>query len=322
MEHESNSLCVKSTSKFAIKSTPKFIFEATIDNEEDGIFLFGFSESVAIYNLEKDEILAEKNIADRVNDMVFFMHEAEPRILIGGNCSLLCLNIRLDEIFWTITGDNVTNVTTNGTTMFLAASEDYDIRFFDQDGKLQSEVSETGILSKLVHLHDDVFAYSIHENNFGVYQKEQKLWQKSGNSLELIGMKKEDGHLVCTLFTEKLVFFDCKSGVEMQTVQLQKPVKFMFPFESMAILVHSEGSISEIQPIQLHARQESPKRRVSKTPAISDGALPPAPVDYQIHFHETQSLMILKITSIDPKFRIRLAKLTNTKLLSKDLDFL
>lgn len=65
--------------------------------------------------------------------------------LVGGNCSILGFNNKGEDVFWTVSGDNVSALAfayiEHDPPEILAGSEDYAIRVFNNE-ELISEINE------------------------------------------------------------------------------------------------------------------------------------------------------------------------------------
>ena len=61
----------------------------------------------------------------------------DPVLFVGGNCSLQGFDVQGNEVFWTVSGDNVQaiafcDVDSDGTEELVVGSDDYCIRLFRQ----------------------------------------------------------------------------------------------------------------------------------------------------------------------------------------------
>jgi Bardet-Biedl syndrome 2 protein len=67
-------------------------------------------------------------------------------VVAGGNCSITGFDLRSEERFWTVTGDNVTALefldwNEDGEDELIAGSEDFSIRVF-KDEELIFDINE------------------------------------------------------------------------------------------------------------------------------------------------------------------------------------
>lgn len=90
-----------------------------------------------------------KDVPDGVNSVVvgIFGELTSPLALVGGNCSIQGFDASGGEIFWTVTGDNVStmafcDVDDDGSQELLVGSEDFEIRVFRSE-QVISETTET-----------------------------------------------------------------------------------------------------------------------------------------------------------------------------------
>lgn len=86
------------------------------DNKRD-ILLIGSSTSLQGYDVESNSDVFFKEVADGVNALAFgsLASHPQPMAMVGGNCSLQGFNALGAEVFWTVTGDNVSALTFRDT---------------------------------------------------------------------------------------------------------------------------------------------------------------------------------------------------------------
>ncbi|RWS14495.1 Bardet-Biedl syndrome 2 protein-like protein, partial [Dinothrombium tinctorium] len=110
----------------------------------------------------------------------------KPLAIAGGNCALQGFDMKGDDCYWTVTGDNITALTLfdiddDGMNELVVGSEDYDIRVFKEDA-IAYELSETDAITCLCPVGVDTFAYALANGTVGVYHKKERLWRiKSKN---------------------------------------------------------------------------------------------------------------------------------------------
>uniref|UniRef100_A0A1I8HC79 Bardet-Biedl syndrome 2 protein homolog n=1 Tax=Macrostomum lignano TaxID=282301 RepID=A0A1I8HC79_9PLAT len=85
--------------------------------------------------------------------------------LVGGNCSLTGYDRSGNDVFWSVTGDNVSSLSLcdflgSGGNELLVGSEDYEIRVF-QDDEIVQEITETEVVSCLCAIQGPMFAYGL-----------------------------------------------------------------------------------------------------------------------------------------------------------------
>ncbi|KAM9508831.1 BBSome complex member BBS2 isoform 4-T4 [Guaruba guarouba] len=111
---------------------------------------------------------------------------SSPLAIIGGNCALQGFDYEGNELFWTVTGDNVHSLALcdfdgDGKTELLVGSEDFDIRVFKQD-EIVAEMSETETVTALNPMCGSRFGYALSNGTVGVYEKTNRYWRiKSKN---------------------------------------------------------------------------------------------------------------------------------------------
>ncbi|VEL43426.1 unnamed protein product [Protopolystoma xenopodis] len=92
--------------------------------------------------------------------------DQSPIIIIGGNCAILGLDILGNEVFWTVTGDSVSAITTlcsknNTNKDLVVGSNDFDLRIFRKDA-IVSDITETGSKNQPVCLYS--YEYSLNND--------------------------------------------------------------------------------------------------------------------------------------------------------------
>lgn len=66
----------------------------------------------------------------------------------------------------------------------IVSSEDYNIRIF-QGNQLVAELVETEVVTKLIVLPENRFAYAVSNGTVGVYEKDVRLWRIKVKKSEL-----------------------------------------------------------------------------------------------------------------------------------------
>lgn len=104
------------------------------------LVLVGTPTSLMAYDVEENSDLFFKDIPDGVNALIFGRVPGiePPLAVVGGNCSIQGFDHEGNEVFWTVTGDNVTSlsfcdVENDGVNELLVGSEDHEIRIFQQE---------------------------------------------------------------------------------------------------------------------------------------------------------------------------------------------
>ncbi|XP_058849862.1 Bardet-Biedl syndrome 2 protein homolog isoform X2 [Acipenser ruthenus] len=129
-----------------------------------------------------------------------------PLAIIGGNCALQGFDHEGNDLFWTVTGDNVRSLclcdfTGDGNNELLVGSEDYDIRVFKED-EMMAEMTETETVTSLCHMHGSRFGYALANGTVGVYDRTARYWRiKSKNQAMSIHAFDLNSDGVCELIT-------------------------------------------------------------------------------------------------------------------------
>lgn len=160
--------------------------DATDDCE---VLLVGTQTNLLAYNVEKNADIFYKDVPDGVNAMIFGLVPTieAPLAVVGGNCSIQGFNFEGNELFWTVTGDNVTSLAfcdadNDGQNELLVGSEDFEIRIFQQE-EVISEVTETDRVIDLAPIRMTLYGYALGNGTIGVYNRASRVWRvKSKNS--------------------------------------------------------------------------------------------------------------------------------------------
>ncbi|KAJ9455476.1 Bardet-Biedl syndrome 2 protein-like protein [Diplonema papillatum] len=145
--------------------------------------LIGTQTNLLAFNVEANSDLFYKEVQDGINTMTFGQVGTieSPLAVVGGNCSIQGFDKEGQELFWTVTGDNVTalalmDMHSNGLKELLVGSEDYEIRIF----KNEEVITETTETDKVIALHPmqgTRYAYALANGTVGVYDKHTRAWR-------------------------------------------------------------------------------------------------------------------------------------------------
>jgi len=157
------------------------------------VLMVGTQTSLMVYDVEENADLFFKEVHDGVNVIAFGQLPAieQPVCVVGGNCSVQAFDHEGNEIYWTVTGDNVSalafcDVDDDGMPELLCGTEDFEIRAFKQEDVLK-EITETDVVMRIEPLHKSRFAYALLHGTVGVYDKLSRAWRvKSKNRVNCI----------------------------------------------------------------------------------------------------------------------------------------
>nr|XP_006641485.1 PREDICTED: Bardet-Biedl syndrome 2 protein isoform X1 [Lepisosteus oculatus] len=150
--------------------------------------LVGSQTSLLAYDVHNNADIFYREITDGANAIVLgnLGDIPSPLAVIGGNCALQGFDHEGNDLFWTVTGDNVRSLvlcdfTGDGKNELLVGSEDFDIRVFKED-ELLAEITENETVTSLCHMHGSRFGYSLANGTVGVYDRTARYWRiKSKN---------------------------------------------------------------------------------------------------------------------------------------------
>ncbi|XP_055504634.1 Bardet-Biedl syndrome 2 protein homolog [Leucoraja erinacea] len=170
--------------------------------------LVGTQTNLLAYDVHNNSDVFYKEVADGANAVVLGQlgDISCPLAIIGGNCTLQGFDKEGNDLFWTVTGDNVRSLALcdfdgDGKKELLAGSEDFDIRVF-KNAEIVAEMSETEIITALCHMHGSRFGYALANGTVGVYDRATRYWRiKSKNHAMSIHAFDLNSDGVCELIT-------------------------------------------------------------------------------------------------------------------------
>lgn len=189
-DSEQNVRFLKINRKVSALTTGKFL-----DADDGDTLVVGTQASLLAYNVEKNSDIFYKDVPDGVNTMLFApapamkTSNAAPAqmVVVGGNCSLQGYGREGNELFWTVTGDNVramalSDVTGHGRDELVVGSDDFEIRAFQHEETVY-ECTETSAILALTAVQKQMFGYALQNGTVGVYKGKHRAWRvKSKNT--------------------------------------------------------------------------------------------------------------------------------------------
>ncbi|KAG8437672.1 hypothetical protein GDO86_008397 [Hymenochirus boettgeri] len=143
----------------------------------------GTQTNLLAYDVHNNSDLFYKEIADGANAVVLgnLGDIVSPLAIIGGNCALQGFDCSGEDLFWTVTGDNVRSLALcdfdgNGKKELLVGSEDFDIRVFKED-EILAEMSETETITALCPMYSSRFGYALSNGTVGMYDRTTRYWR-------------------------------------------------------------------------------------------------------------------------------------------------
>lgn len=157
------------------------------------VLMTGTQTALMVYDVEENADLFFKEVHDGVNVIAFGnIHAVEvPVCLVGGNCSIQAFDHEGTELFWTVTGDNVSalsfcDVNDDGVPELICGTEDFEIRVFHHEDVVK-EITETDVVIRVEPVYKCRFAYALMNGTVGVYDKLSRAWRvKSKNRVNCI----------------------------------------------------------------------------------------------------------------------------------------
>ncbi|KAG9467357.1 Bardet-Biedl syndrome 2 protein isoform X2 [Eleutherodactylus coqui] len=170
--------------------------------------IVGTQTNLLAYDVHNNSDLFFKEIADGANAVVLgsLGEIPSPLAIIGGNCALQGFDCRGNDVFWTVTGDNVRSLALcdfngDGKKELLVGSEDFDIRVFKED-EIVAEMTETETITAMCPMYASRFGYALSNGTVGVYERMSRYWRiKSKNLAMSIHAFDLNSDGVCELIT-------------------------------------------------------------------------------------------------------------------------
>uniref|UniRef100_A0A5F9D3A6 Bardet-Biedl syndrome 2 protein homolog n=1 Tax=Oryctolagus cuniculus TaxID=9986 RepID=A0A5F9D3A6_RABIT len=170
--------------------------------------LVGTQTNLLAYDVYNNSDLFYREVTDGANAIVLgtLGDISSPLAIIGGNCALQGFDHEGNDLFWTVTGDNVHSLALcdfdgDGKKELLVGSEDFDIRVFKED-EIVAEMTETEIITSLCPMYGSRFGYALSNGTVGVYDKTARYWRiKSKNHAMSIHAFDLNSDGVCELIT-------------------------------------------------------------------------------------------------------------------------
>lgn len=135
------------------------------------------------YDVDENKEVFFKEVEDGVEAVMIgrIGGSEHPLALVGGNCTIQGFDHTGEDAYWTVTGDNVSamslcDVDQDGQHELLVASEDFEIRIF-QDEEVISEHAETGRVLALAPLVRTLYGYGLEDGTVGVYDRDVRKWR-------------------------------------------------------------------------------------------------------------------------------------------------
>eukprot|EP01041_Mallomonas_annulata_P010049 gene10049-20934_t len=164
--------------KITALSSGSLSLEKSSNNPE--MLFVGTQSNLLAYDVERNADVYFRDVQDGVNTLVVgrLANISQPVVVAGGNCSILGYDKEGMEMFWTVTGDNVSatamgDVDGDGMNELIVGSDDFEIRFYKNEN-LITEITEA---DKVIHLHSlrqSKFAYGLSNGTIGVYESISK----------------------------------------------------------------------------------------------------------------------------------------------------
>uniref|UniRef100_A0A383WCU1 Bardet-Biedl syndrome 2 protein homolog n=1 Tax=Tetradesmus obliquus TaxID=3088 RepID=A0A383WCU1_TETOB len=175
---------------------------------ERDVLLIGTPNFLQAYDIQQNRDLFFKDVPDGVSCIVVGRtgSATTPLAIVGGSCSVQGFDSSGQEVFWSVTGGNVTalalaDIDEDGQNELLVGCDDADIRVF-KDEQLLLQLPEADVVVGLAGLGRCRFAYALRNGTIGAYQGGTRLWRvKSKHSVSCIAAFDLNGDSVLELIS-------------------------------------------------------------------------------------------------------------------------
>lgn len=152
------------------------------------VLLVGTKTDLLAYDVDENRDHFFKDVPDGVNAMLCGRvgQQDSPMAVVGGNCSIQGFDMNGEELYWTVTGDNVNamalaDVDGDGRNELLVGSDDFEIRVFKNE-EVVTEVTEAERVVGLAPVSGSRYGYALCNGTVGVYDGTRRQWRvKSKN---------------------------------------------------------------------------------------------------------------------------------------------
>ncbi|XP_031470763.1 Bardet-Biedl syndrome 2 protein isoform X2 [Phasianus colchicus] len=141
----------------------------------------GTGTHLLAYDVHLNSDLFYREVSDGANAIVLgkLGDIPSPLAIIGGNCALQGFDYEGNDLFWTVTGDNVRSLAlcdfdSDGKTELLVGSEDFDIRVFKED-VIVAEMSETEVDARSDRTGEVIFKDNFASSIAGVVEGDYRM---------------------------------------------------------------------------------------------------------------------------------------------------
>lgn len=206
------------------------------------VLMVGTQSSLMVYDVEQNADVFFRDVHDGVSVITMgnIVGIDAPVCVAGGMCSILAFDHEGNELYWTVTGDNVSalsfcDVDGDGVQEMVCGTEDFEMRVFRGQDVIQ-EITETDVVIRVQPIHKSRFAYALSSGTVGVYDKLTRAWRvKSKNRVHCVDCFDIDSDGVPEVVTGwengKVEVRNEQTGEVMSKDHLQSPI---------AALVHAD----------------------------------------------------------------------------------
>ncbi|XP_014783640.1 Bardet-Biedl syndrome 2 protein isoform X1 [Octopus bimaculoides] len=152
------------------------------------VLMIGTENNLLAYDVFRNTDLFYREISDGANAITIGnLGSIQNKLaIVGGNCSIQGFDFEGNDVFWTVTGDNVCSLALvdfnkDNLKELVVGSEDFDIRVFKED-EIIAEMNETEVVTCLHSMGDNKFAYALQNGTVGIYERTSRQWRIKSKS--------------------------------------------------------------------------------------------------------------------------------------------
>lgn len=156
------------------------------------ILVVGTQTNILAFDVTNNKDIFFKEVGDGANAITIGKLGTieAPLAIVGGNCSIQGYDANGNDLFWTVTGDNVCSLALvdfncDNNLELLVGSEDFDIRVFRED-EIIAEMTETEAITLLCPMNSlGHFGYALANATVGVYDRNSRNWRIKSKNLPM-----------------------------------------------------------------------------------------------------------------------------------------
>lgn len=165
-------------------------------SSSSSLLLLGSSSQLIAFDL----LAASEKFEKEVNEGVFCLCAGKfggygEIGLAGGVCSVLGVDAKGNDVFWTVLGGNAVcmelgDMSGDGVNELLVGTDDFSIRVYSGESVI-NEINENTKITIVRPLEKQFFFYALENGTVGLYKAEKRIWRRRENG-KCVGIVVED----------------------------------------------------------------------------------------------------------------------------------